>query len=65
MLRAGRGGGGGGATSSLMMVPVALPSAMVAPLGDERVSVSVSLLSTVVSPATWTWTTCEVWPAQR
>jgi hypothetical protein len=39
-----------------MMVPVAVPSAMVAPLGEERLSVSVSSLSTVLSPATCTCT---------
>ena len=34
---------GSGAVSSLVMVPIAVPSAMVAPLGDDRVSVRVSL----------------------
>src|SRR5260221_2562335 len=57
MLRPGRGGGGGGgATSSLMMVPIAVPSAILAPLGEARLSVSGSLLSSVPSPATCTCT---------
>lgn len=53
-----------GSTSS-MMVPVAVPWAMVAPFGDDRLRLSVSLGSTVVSPATWTWTTLEVSPAAK
>ncbi len=55
----------GVATSSLMMVPIAEPSAMVAPVGEDRVSVSVSLASTAVSPETCTWTTFEVSPAAK
>ena len=47
------------------MVPIAVPSAMVAPLGDERASVSVSLASTAVSPDTCTRTTFEVSPAAK
>ena len=45
---------GSGAVSSLVMVPIAVPSAMVAPLGDDSVSVRVSLASTAVSPLTCT-----------
>ena len=56
---------GNGAVSSLVMVPIAVPSAMVAPLGDERASVSVSLASTAVSPDTCTRTTLEVSPAAK
>ena len=47
------------------MVPTAVPSAMVAPLGDDRVSVTVSLASTAVSPDTCTRTTLEVSPAAK
>ena len=47
------------------MVPIAVPSAMVAPLGEERASVSASLASTAVSPDTGTRTTLEVSPAAK
>ena len=56
---------GSGAASSLVMVPIAVPSAMVAPLGEESVSVRVSLASTAVSPDTWTLTTLDVSPAAK
>ena len=56
---------GRGAVSSLVMVPMAVPSATVAPLGVDRVSVRVSLLSTAVSPLTCTCTTLEVSPAAK
>ena len=56
---------GSGAVSSLVMVPIAVPSAMVAPLGDDSVRVSVSLASTAVSPDTCTLTTFEVSPAAK
>ena len=61
----GDGKGRRGAVSSLVIVPTAVPSAMVAPLGDDRVSVTVSLASTAVSPDTWTRTTLEVSPAAK
>ena len=44
----------GGGTSSLLIVPVATPSASVAPTGDDSVTVKVSAGSTVVSPTTVT-----------
>ena len=47
------------------MVPIAVPSAMVAPLGDDSVSVKVSLASTAVSPDTCTLTTLDVSPAAK
>ena len=56
---------GRGAASSLVMVPIAVPSAMVAPLGEASVSVRVSLPSTAVSPLTCTCTTFEVSPAAK
>jgi len=56
---------GSGAVSSFTMVPVAEPCAMVAPFGDDRLSVRVSLASTTLSPVTWTWTTFEVSPAAK
>ena len=39
-------------TSSVRTVPTAAPSAMVAPLGAERVSASVSFSSATLSPFT-------------
>ena len=51
--------------SSLTIVPTATPSLITAPAGDERVSLSVSLASTVVSPVTWMFTTFEVSPAAK
>ena len=56
---------GSGAASSLVMVPIAVPSAMVAPPGEASVRVSVSLLSTAVSPLTCTRTTFDVSPAAK
>ena len=56
---------GSGAMSSFVMVPIAVPSTMVAPLGDDKVSVRVSLASTAVSPLTCTCTTFEVSPAAK
>ena len=56
---------GGAATSSLTIVPTALPSAMVAPVADDRASLSVSVASTAVSPETWMLTTFEISPAAK
>ena len=46
------------ATSSLVMVPIAVPLAMVTPDGADNVTVNVSLGSTAVSPR---MPTCTVW----
>ena len=51
------------ATSSLVMVAVAVALETVAPVGLERVTVKVSLGSTVVSPVTLTATVWRVTPA--
>ena len=51
--------------SSLVMVPVALAWASVAPVGLVRVTVKVSLGSTTVSPRTLTATVWEVVPAAK
>ncbi len=50
------------ATSSLVMVPVAVPREMVAPVGLDSATVKVSVGSTAVSPMTLTVTVCEVTP---
>ena len=44
----------GGGSSSSLMVPVAVPVAMVAPLGLPRVTVKVSSSSSSVSSVVWT-----------
>ena len=54
-----------GATSSLVMVPVALASDRVAPEGFDKVTVTVSPGSTVVSPRTPMLIVCETWPAAK
>ena len=51
------------ALSSLTTVPSALPSLIVAPVGEVRLTFSVSLASTAVSPVTWTRMTFDVSPA--
>ena len=53
------------AASSLVRVPVAEPSAMVAPLAPESVSERVSFASITVSPLTITCTIFEVSPAAK
>ena len=56
---------GRGAVSSLVMVPIAVPSAMVAPLGDDKRERQGLVASTAVSPLTCTCTTLEVSPAAK
>ena len=46
--------------SSFVIVPVALPSAIVAPTGAERTTWKVSFCSTTVSPTTDTLIVCAV-----
>ena len=53
------------AASSLVMVPIAVPSAMVSPDGADNVTVNVSFGSTVVSPMTPTCTVWVVTPAPK
>ena len=48
--------------SSSVMVPVALPSASVAPTGLDSVTVNVSCCSAAASPMTSTCTSCVVTP---
>jgi len=54
---------GSGAASSLVMVPTPVPSAMVAPEAPDSRTFKVSLLSTAVSPDTWTRIVLDVSPA--
>ena len=54
-----------GATSSLVMVPVATARDNVAPEEVDKVTVTVSAGSTVVSPRTPTLIVCDVWPAAK
>ena len=63
MLSVGRGGGG--AVSSLMIVPLPVPSAMVAPVGLASVTVKLSLASTVASPIAATVIVFCVSPAAK
>ena len=51
--------------SSSVMVPVAEPSSMVAPLGLERVTVKVSVCSWVVSSTVGTRTVFEASPGAK
>ena len=53
MDRVGSPGGGVTGPSSSVMVPVAVPSAMVAPTGLLRVTVKVSISSSTVSSVVW------------
>ena len=55
----------GVALSSLTIVPMAPPSLIVAPVGADKVSLSVSLASIAVSPVTWTLMTFDVSPAAK
>ena len=50
------------AVSSLVIVPIADPSAIVAPDAFDNVTVNVSVGSTAVSPSTAMVITCEVTP---
>ncbi len=52
-------------TSSLVMVPVAVPREMVAPVGLDSATVKVSVGSTAVSPVTLTVMVWEVTPAAK
>ena len=51
--------------SSVVIVPVAVARAMVAPDGLDNVTVSVSVGSTVASPVTATVTVCEITPGAK
>ena len=62
---ASRSPDGSGAVSLLTMVPVAAPSAMVAPEAPARLMVKVSLPSTAVSPVIGTVTVLVVSPAAK
>ena len=53
------------APSSFRMVPMAVASAMVAPLAPDRTRVKASLASTIASPRTGTLTTFTVSPAAK
>ena len=55
----------GATTSSLMIVPVAEPSAIVAPTGDDSSTVNVSSASATLSPLMSTWIICEVVPGAK
>ena len=52
-----------GGPSSSTIVPVPLPSVIVAPVAPESWSVNVSSFSSSVSPSTATSTVFVVWPA--
>ena len=56
---------GGVSSSSFRMVPMAVPSAMVAPDGLERVTVKVSSASSTVSARMSTWIILEVSPGAK
>ena len=53
------------AASSLVMVPLPVASAIVAPLAPERLTEKVSVGSTRVSPVTWTVTDLLVSPTAK
>ena len=48
-----------------MIVPVAEPSAIVAPTGDDSSTVNVSSASATLSPLMSTWIICEVVPGAK
>ena len=52
----------GAATSSLVIEPVPEPSAIVAPTGEDSITVNVSSASATLSPLMSTWIICEVVP---
>ena len=52
-------------TSSLVMVPIAVPLAIVRPVGADSVTVNVSFGSTTVSPRIPTCTDCVVTPGAK
>ena len=65
LVRATAVGGWFSSTSSLLIVPLAVAVAMVAPLGLARVTVKPSSFSTRVSPLTWTVMVWLVSPAAK
>ena len=54
-----------GGTSSLTMVPMPVVSDTVAPVGELSITLNVSVASTMVSPATVTFTVLEASPGPK